>query len=91
MKYCSYRTGTIVEISDIENDNNKMITIAKNPKDFYSFTKLVVTDETLILCCEYNEISVADLNIGDTIFVYHSNVMTKSIPPQTVVFIIEVK
>lgn len=92
MKYCSYRIGIIVDISDIENDNkNKFVTIAKNPKDFYSFTRLVVTKETLILCCEYNEISVDDLKIGDTVLVYHSNAMTNSIPPQTTAFIIEVK
>ena len=62
MKYCSYRIGIIVDISDIENDNkNKFVTIAKKPKDFYSFTRLVVSKETLILYCEYNEISVDDL------------------------------
>lgn len=92
MKYCSYKIGTIIEISDIENDDkNKFVTIAKNPKDIYSFTRLVVTEQTLILCCEYNEISVDELKIGDTVLVYHSNAMTMSIPPQTTAFIIEVK
>lgn len=91
MKYCSYRIGTIVEISDKDETNNSYITIAKNPKDFYSFTTLVVNEQTLILCCEYSEITVEDLKIGDTVLVYHSNAMTKSIPPKTTAFIIEVK
>ncbi|WP_455539721.1 hypothetical protein [Terrisporobacter sp.] len=91
MKYVSYRIGTIVEIMDSGDDKYKLVTIAKNPKDIYTFTRLVVSNETLILNCEYNEIDVKDLKIGDFVVAYHSNVMTFSIPPQTSAYIIEVK
>ena len=91
MKYCSYIIGTIVDISDNMNDMYKFITIAKKPGDIYTYTRLIYSPKTIILNREYNEISVDDLNIGDTIVAFHSNAMTMSIPPQTSVFIIEVK
>lgn len=91
MKYANYKFGIIVDISDISGQPYKFITIATNPKDIYTFTKLIYSDQTLILDCEYNEISIDDLEIGDKIVAYHSNIMTMSIPPQTQVYIIEVK
>lgn len=91
MKYCSYTIGTIVDISDSTNDMYKFITIAKKPGDMYTYTRLVYSKKTIILDHEYNEISVDNLNVGDTIVAFHSNAMTMSIPPQTSVFIIEVK
>ncbi|WP_250675833.1 hypothetical protein LZ906_005820 [Paraclostridium ghonii] len=91
MKYANYKVGNIVDIRDINGQPYKFITIATNPKDIYTFTKLIYSDQTLILDCEYNEISVDDLDIGDKVVAYHSNVMTMSIPPQTQVYIIEVK
>jgi hypothetical protein len=91
MKCCSYKNGVIVEISNSSNSDYKYITIAKDINDIYTFIKLVYSKETIILNCEYNEMSVDDLNIGDFVFVYHSNIMTMSIPPQSVAYIIEVK
>lgn len=91
MKYCSYKIGIIVEITDSNDGRYKLITIGKDPSDIYTFTRLVVSNETLILSCEYNEITVDDLSIGDLVVAYHSNVMTMSIPPQTSAYIIEVK
>lgn len=91
MKYCSYKMGIIVEVTESSNEKYKYITIAKNPKDIYSFTRLVYSEQTLILNCEYEQISVEKLNVGDVVVAFHSNVMTKSIPPQTTAFIIEVK
>ncbi|MEG2363405.1 MAG: hypothetical protein RSC26_07855 [Terrisporobacter sp.] len=62
-----------------------------DPNNIYTQTRLVYSEETLILNCEYNEISINDLRVGDFIVAYHSNAMTISIPPQTSVYIIEVK
>ena len=90
MKCCSYRIGRIVEIANSNDERYKLITIGKDPSDIYTFTRLVVSDETLILNCEYNEITVNDLRIGDLVVAYHSNAMTMSIPPQTSAYIIEV-
>lgn len=69
----------------------KFITIGKIPGDIYTYTRLVYSEETIILDHEYNEIGIEDLKIGDTVVAFHSNAMTMSIPPQTSVFIIEVK
>lgn len=91
MKCCSYKIGVIVEIMDSNDARYKLVTIGQNPKDIYTFTRLVVSDETLILDRKYNEITVEDLNIGDLVVAYHSNIMTMSIPPQTSAYIIEVK
>lgn len=91
MKYSSYKIGNIIKIQDIEGQTYKFITIGTDPSDIYTFTKLIYSDQTLILDCEYNEIGLENLNIGDQILAYHSNAMTMSIPPQTQVFIIEVK
>lgn len=91
MKCCSYKIGTIVEIVDSNDIRYKLVTIGKNPNDIYTFTRLVVSDETLIVNWEYNEITVEDLNVGDLVVAYHSNAMTMSIPPQTNAYIIEVK
>lgn len=91
MQCCSFKIGIIVEIMDSNDERNKLVTIAQNPKDIYTFTRLVVSEETLILSCEYNEITVDDLRVGDLVVAFHSNVMTLSIPPQTNAFIIEVK
>lgn len=91
MKYLSYRSGIIVEISESSNENFKYIMIAKDVNDIYTYTKLVYSQDTIILDCEYSEIGIDDLNIGDYVFAYHSNRMTMSIPPQTSAYIIEVK
>ena len=91
MSCCSYTIGTIVDISDIMNQHYKFITIGKVPGDIYTYTRLVYSEETIILDHEYNEIGVEDLKVGDTVVTFHSNAMTMSIPPQTSVFIIEVK
>ena len=91
MKCCYYKIGTIVEIVDSNDIRYKLVTIGKNPNDIYTFTRLVVSDETLIVNWEYNEITVEDLNVGDLVVAYHSNAMTMSIPPQTNAYIIEVK
>lgn len=91
MKYCSYKIGVIVEIMDSNDGRYKLITIGKDPNDFYTFTRLVISDQTLIVNNEYNEITVDDLNLGNFVVAYHSNVMTMSIPPQTSAYIIEVK
>ena len=88
---CSYTIGTIIDISDIMNQPYKFITIGKVPGDIYTYTRLVYSEETIILDHEYNEIGVEDLKVGDTVVAFHSNAMTMSIPPQTSVFIIEVK
>ncbi|HSQ89277.1 hypothetical protein [Romboutsia sp.] len=91
MKYCSYRKGIIVEVKSSSKEDYKYITIAEDVNNIYTFTKLVYSKQTIILNHDYNEIPVEDLKVGDTVFVYHSNVMTLSIPPQTVAYIIEVK
>ena len=91
MKCCSYKIGRIVEIMDSGDSRYKLVTIGKDITDIYTFTRLVVSNETLILNSEYNEITVNDLNLGDLVVAYHSNIMTMSIPPQTSAYIIEVK
>ena len=91
MKCCSYKIGAIVDISNSNDERYKFVTIGKNIEDIYTQTRLVVSAETLILNCEYNEITIEDLNIGDLVVAYHSNIMTMSIPPQTNAYIIEVK
>ena len=91
MKCCSYKKGTIIEINSDVNGEFKFITIAEDVNNIYTFVRLVYSNETIILDCEYNEISIEELNLGDSIFVYHSNIMTMSIPPQTKAYVIEVK
>lgn len=89
MKFCSYKIGYIVEITDSSNEPYKFITIAKDPNDVYTYTKLVYSEQTLVLDWNYNEISVDDLRMGDLVVAYHSNAMTMSIPPQTSAYIIK--
>lgn len=91
MKCCSCKMGQIVEILDIPNNQYKFITIATDPRDIYTYTRLVYSDTTLISDGKCNEISINDLKIGDLVVAYHSNVMTMSIPPQTSAYIIEVR
>ena len=91
MKCCSYKMGIIVEIIDSSDGRYKLVTIGKDPMDIYTFIRLFVSDETLILNFEYNEITVDDLSLGDLVVAYHSNAMTMSIPAQTSAYIIEVK
>ncbi|WP_042275026.1 hypothetical protein [[Clostridium] dakarense] len=90
MKYLSYSCGYIIDIRKIDNDTT-FITIGKDINNIYSYLTLVVSPKTLILDPECNEISIEGLNLRDTILAYHSNAMTKSIPPQTKAYIIEVK
>lgn len=91
MKYCSYKMGVIMEITNSDDGRYNFITIGKKQNDIYTYTRLVVSDETLILNNKYNEITVDDLRVGNLILAYHSNAMTMSIPPQTSAYIIEVK
>lgn len=91
MKYATYKKGMILDISDVIDNGYRYITIGEDINNIYTQTRLVYSDKTLIMDCEYAEISIDELNIGDFIFVYHSNIMTLSIPPQTNVYIIEVK
>ena len=90
MKYVSYNFGYIVKIQPFD-DGNTFVTIARDVNDIYTYIRLVVSNKTLILNQECNEIQVSDLSIGNCILVYHSNAMTASIPPQTNAFIMEVK
>ena len=60
MSCCSYTIGTIIDISDIMNQPYKFITIGKVPGDIYTYTRLVYSEETIILDHEYNEIGVED-------------------------------
>ena len=91
MKCCSYKIGVIVEIMDSSDGRYKLITIGPDPTSIYPFTSLVFFTAPFLLNCEYNEIIVDDLKVGDFVVAYHSNVMTMSIPPQTSAYIIEVK
>lgn len=91
MKYANYKKGVIIDITSFENSKYRFITIGEEPGNIYTYTRHVYSDKTLILDHEYNEISVKGLNIGDFVVAYHSNIMTLSIPPQTNVYIIEVK
>lgn len=84
LKYCSLISGRIISIED-------EFIIIGNDFDVYSQTKLMYLDKTLIVDCEYNEISIDDLEESDYILCYHSNTMTMSIPPQTNAFTIERK
>lgn len=90
MNYVSYAFGYIIDIRKID-DETTFITIGKDINDIYTYITLVASPRTLILDPEYNEISIDDLNLRDTVLAYHSNAMTMSIPPQTNVYIIEVK
>lgn len=90
MRYASYTFGYIVSIQHMD-DQNTYVTIAKDINNIYTYVRLVVSSKTLILNQECNELTVNDLSKGNCIFVYHSNAMTASIPPQTNAFIIEVK
>lgn len=91
MKYCSYKMGTVVEITESSNENYSYITIAEDPNNIYTHTKLVYSEQTLILNCEYAQISLEKLKVGDVVVAFHSNAMTLSIPPQTTVYILELK
>lgn len=90
MKYVSYSFGYIIDIRKIDAETT-FITIGKDINDIYTYITLVASPRTLILDPEYNEISIDNLNLRDTVLAYHSNAMTMSIPPQTNVYIIEVK
>lgn len=90
MNSVSYAFGYIIDIQNID-DETTFITIGKDINNIYSYITLVASPRTLVLNTECNEISIEDLNLRDTILAYHSNAMTKSIPPQTKVYIIEVK
>ena len=91
MKCCVFNYGKIIEINYNVQPGVHFITIAKDPQNIYTAIVLVTSDSTLVMDKNYNEISLEDLEVGNLIFVYHSPVMTMSIPPQTQAFIIEVK
>lgn len=91
MKYASYKLGIIIDIYDSSSENIKYITIASNPNNLYTSTTLIISEKTLILDINYEEIYVENLKVGNFILAYHSNAMTMSIPPQTKAFIIELK
>ena len=89
MKWCSYRVGIIVDISDSFDDQHKYITIGSSPYDVNTFIKLVCNEKTLVLGPKYREIRLEDLEVGDLVVAYYSNAMTKSIPPQATAYIIK--
>lgn len=89
MKYCSYNVGMVVDISGSYNDENMYITIGKAPHDVSSYIKLIYSNKTLLIDKNYNEIRIEDIQVGDFVVAFHSNAMTKSIPPQTTAYIIK--
>lgn len=91
MKCCAFSYGKIIEISYDVQPGINFITIEKDPINIYTAIVLVASNYTLVMDENYNEINLYDLEVGNLIFVYHSPVMTMSIPPQTQAFIIEVK
>ena len=91
MKCCFFKSGMITEINENIYPNLVYITISPNPNDIYSSTVLIVSDSTVIVDENYNEINVNNLQVGDLVYVYHSPIMTMSLPPQTNAFIIVLK
>ncbi|WP_042276553.1 hypothetical protein [[Clostridium] dakarense] len=91
MKCCYFKYGEIVEINKNIQPGVVYITIATDINNIYTATVLIASDATLVMDENYNEITLNDLEVGDVVFVYHSPIMTMSIPPQTQAFIIEVK
>lgn len=89
MKHCSYSMGIVLDISICSDNQYRYITIGKTPYDISSRIILVYSDKTLVLDNNYNNIRLEDIEIGDEIVAYHSNAMTKSIPPQTVAYVIK--
>ena len=91
MKCCYFKCGEIVEINRNIQPGIVYITIATDVNNIYTATVLIASDSTLVMDKNYNEITLNDLEVGDIVFVYHSPVMTMSIPPQTQALVIEVK
>lgn len=91
LKCCFFKRGTIVEINENIQPGLSFITIATDVNDIYTATILIASETTLVMDENYNEITLNDLQVGDLIYVYHSPIMTMSIPPQTQAFIIELK
>ena len=91
MKCCFFKKGTILEIREDTQHGITYITFANDISNIYTATMLISSDTTLVMDEEYNEIDLNDLQVGDLIYVYHSPIMTMSIPPQTQAFIIELK
>lgn len=90
MKYVKYFCGSIVNIQK-SSDGYTILTVAKDVSNIYTYMVLVASDKTLVINGDCNEINLDDLNLRDVVFAYHSNAMTRSIPPQSTVYIIEVK
>lgn len=91
MKCCYFKYGKIIEINKNIQPGVVYITIATDINNIYTATVLIANDTTLVMDKNYNEITLNDLELGNVVFVYHSPVMTMSIPPQTQALIIEVK
>lgn len=91
MKCCYFKYGKIIEINKNIQPGVVYITIATDINNIYTATVLIANDTTLVMDKNYNEITLNDLEVGNVVFVYHSPVMTMSIPPQTQALIIEVK
>lgn len=91
MKYWAFRAGQIIDIQDIPEQGIKFVTIATDPENIYTATRLIASDKTLVMDSNHEEITLDDLKVGDDVFVYHSMAMTMSIPPQTQAFVIEVR
>ncbi len=91
MKCCFLKKGTILEIREDSQHNITYITFASDISNIYTATILIASYTTLVVDKEYKEIDLNDLQVGDLIYVYHSPIMTMSIPPQTNAFIIELK
>lgn len=89
MKDWSYSIGMVLDISISPDTQYRFITIGKAPHDISSYITLVYSDKTLVLDNNYDEIRIEDIEVGNKIVTFHSNVMTKSIPPKTSAYVIK--
>lgn len=91
MQCCFFKRGYITEINDGIQQEILYITFASDVDNIYTATTLIAGETTVVMDEDYNQITLDDLQVGDLIYVYHSPMMTMSIPPQTQAFIIELK
>ncbi|MDF2609760.1 MAG: hypothetical protein K0R92_1234 [Lachnospiraceae bacterium] len=79
---------TVDNVLRVDTRNNFLYTGTLN--DRASQIRFVITNATVILDRRGRRIDLRDLRVGETVRVEHANFMTRSIPPQTTAFRVQV-
>ena len=76
------------EVTSINNEGNDLKSIVLNSEKYGEYIMNVSSDTVFIDESTKSKFDATDLEVGDTMYIYHSMISTRSLPPQSEAYIV---